>query len=293
MKHKNIIIITILGVLATISSVIFFNREYLSETIFDIAKPKKERNFKLEFENTSCNSKEIIVYTYPDNHVIYSKCGNVYYIEGKNKITLAEAIEKEYITIQNISDKIEFVGAIYDGGSELYKYTDEFNNFANASFQLELCNKLRTCKDQTFLSVDSKDYKCMDPVREKDFKISFEDKTCKSEEKVIYTYSDGKKIYSTCGEIYYEDADHKNITLGEAIDKEYIHIEHFTFKMNLVKTVFDDEIGYTKTNIYGYNKKKKTISNTSFKLEICNKLNGERVKNQIFTSYESNNYKCA
>lgn len=293
MKDKKIIIITILGVLAVISSVIFINREYLRETIFDIVKPQKERNFKLEFENKSCNSKEIIVYTYPDNHVIYSKCGDIYYIEGKDKIPLAEALDKKYITIQNIYDKMKFMGAIYDGGSELYKYTDEFNNFANTSFQLELCNKVRTCKDQTFLSIDSKDYKCMDSLREKDFKISFEDKTCNLKEKVIYTYSDGKKIYSTCGEIYYEDDDHKNITLGEAIDKEYIHINHFPFKMNLIKTVFDEEIGYTKTNIYEYNKNKKTISNTSFKLEICNKLNGERVMNQIFTSYNNKDYKCA
>ncbi len=161
MKKNTIIILgVVLLILTTIISIIFINRENLKETIFD--KPKEEKKFEITLEDETCNSKEIKLYTYDEGNSLYSRCGEVFYTESdKDKMTLADALSKKYITIKEITDKMEAIEAIYDGGTVVYEYKENTNDLSKNKFRLEVCHKTNGSRDQLFLSTESTDYKCL------------------------------------------------------------------------------------------------------------------------------------
>lgn len=118
------------------------------------------------------------------------------------------------------------------------------------------------------------------------FKISLEDASCNSKEKSIYTYEDGRVIYSRCGEIYYSGNQEDNIKLGEALKKKYITIEDITKSMEEIEAIYDGG-----TIVYEYNSKDGDFSTNRFRLEVCKKRGGSH--DQLFLSADSNDYKCA
>lgn len=113
------------------------------------------------------------------------------------------------------------------------------------------------------------------------FKITLKNPKCDSKEKVIHTFSDGRKVISRCGDIKYNE-----FSLSEALDNYYIDIETIASKMNLIEGVYDGG-----TRVYEYKKKEYGISKDNFKLEICNKIDGS--KDILFLSSKSKKYKCA
>lgn len=245
-------------------------------------KEGKLKNFKLEFSNPNCTSYERHIY--PDEgYDVYSRCGDIYYTDEEHiKVPLGEAIENEIITIKDITNKMNLIDKSEDNSSQVYLYNSKDKEMSDTYFRLEVCDK----KDHIFFMHDkSSKYDCT-PKKEKDFTITLENGRCNSKEKVIYEYNDEYKIYSRCGDIYYSDNEHTNIPLKDAIDNYYITAWDIANKMEEKDAVYDGG-----TIIYEYNKKKQTLSNSSFRLEICNKISGR--KDQLFLSINSNNYKCA
>lgn len=157
MQNKNIIIASVLGVLIIISSVIFFNHEYLRENIFGV---DNDKNFKIELANQTCTSADSPIYNGSSNLSIISRCDEIYYSDNKNKIPLGEAIEKDIIRIKDIYNKMEVYDAVFDGGTTIYEYNKKSNTLSNSSFRLEVCNKINGKRDQLFLSIHSNNYKC-------------------------------------------------------------------------------------------------------------------------------------
>ena len=276
MSKKNIIIVSVLGVLAIISSVIFLN---IRKKTFDDTNDKK---FKIEFANPNCTSADSTIKpNYSPN--IISRCGEIYYSDDNHKdIPLGEAIENEYITNNDLTNKMTLIDKSDNDLSEVYIYNSPDKSLSNVNFRLEVCKD----KDRlVFMNDKTSDYTCT-PRKEKDFTITLENGKCNSKEKVIYEINENYKIYSRCGNIYYTDKNNNKIPLSEAIENYYITTWDIANKMEVYDAVFDGG-----TTIYQYNKKSESLSDSSFKLEICNKINGKR--DQLFLSIHSNNYKCA
>lgn len=246
---------------------------------------KKEdipKNFKLEFSNPNCTSNVGPVYN--SGHIdVYSRCGDIYYTDEEHiKVPIGEAIENKIITVDEITNKMNLIDKSDDDSSHVYLYNSEDKELSDTYFRLEVCDK----RDDIFFIHDKTNtYECT-TRKEKDFTLTLENGRCNSKEKVIYEYNEDYKIYSRCGDIYYSDTEHTNIPLGDAIDNYYITAWDIAKRMEEDIYVYDGG-----TAVYKYNKKKKTISDSSFRLEICNKLGGK--KDQLFLSINSNNYKCA
>ncbi len=240
------------------------------------------KNFKLEFSNPNCTSYEGPIYPY-EGYDVYSRCGDIYYTDDEHiKIPLGEAIENQVITVDEITNKMNLIDKSDDGSSHVYLYNSENKEMSDTYFRLEVCDK----RDYIFFIHDkTNNYDCTQR-KEKEFTLTLENGRCNSKEKVIYEYNEDYKIYSRCGDIYYSDKEHANMPLGEAIDKYYITAWDIAKKMEEKVAVYDGG-----TVVYEYNKKKQTLSNSSFRLEICNK-SSER-KDQLFLSIHSDNYKCA
>ena len=120
---------------------------------------RKEKDFKLTFENGKCNAKEKIIYTSRDGYNIYSRCGEIYYTDESNdKIPLSIALEKDYITTWDISDKMQLGDVFYDG-TEVYEYNKNEKTISDTSFKLEFCATLDGLNDQLFLAINSDNYK--------------------------------------------------------------------------------------------------------------------------------------
>lgn len=160
-NNKKIILGVIILILITVVSVVYINRGYLKETIF--TKPKTdEKKFEIFLEDETCKSEEIKLYTYDEGNSLYSRCGKVYYIgDDKEKIPLEEALSSNYITIKDITSKMEEIDAIYDGGTVVYEYKEKTNDLSKNKFRLEVCHKRNGSHDQLFLSTESTDYKCL------------------------------------------------------------------------------------------------------------------------------------
>lgn len=133
-----------------------------------------------------------------------------------------------------------------------------------------------------FMNDKNNDYTCT-PRKEKDFTITLENGKCNSKEKIIYELNENYKIYSRCGNIYYTDKNNNKIPLSEAIDNYYITPWDIADKMESDGAFFDG------TYIYKYNKKSKSLSDSSFKLELISTANGTH--GYLFLSYNSDNFK--
>ena len=271
MSKKNIIIVSVLGVLAIISSVIFLN---IRKKTFNDTNDKK---FKIEFANPNCTSADSTIKpNYSPN--IISRCGEIYYSDDNHKdIPLGEAIENEYITNNDLTNKMTLIDKSDNDLSEVYIYNSPDKSLSNANFRLEVC------KDRlVFMNDKTNDYTCT-TRKEKDFTITLENGKCNSKEKVVYELNDNYKVYSRCGNIYYSDKNNNKIPLSEAIDNYYITPWDIADKMESEGAFFDG------TYIYKYNKKEKTLSDSSFKLELISTARG--VHGYLFLSYNSNNFK--
>lgn len=117
------------------------------------------------------------------------------------------------------------------------------------------------------------------------FTLEFTNKKCNSKEKVIYTFEDGQKIYSRCGNVYYV-IDNNRLPLSDALDSNEVTIEDITSRMKAILGVYDGG-----TIVYEYNKDNNVLGNSSFRLEKCNQINGS--KDMLFLAITSDNYKCA
>lgn len=116
---------------------------------------------KLSFSDRTCSSKTKVIYTFEDGKKIYSRCGDIYYYdEVNNKMTLGEALDNEIIIIRDITDKMVLIAALYDGGTNVFEYNNEFDNLANNSFRFEICRQINGKKDMLFLQVTSDNYMC-------------------------------------------------------------------------------------------------------------------------------------
>lgn len=277
MSKKNIIIVSVLGVISIIASILYLNN----------LKTENVKNFKITFEDSRCDSRERPVYEYPYSNLplIASNCGQVYYTDDKNdKITLKKAMDDNLITFEDIIDKMKVIDS--DSYATIYEYNVKDNGLSDTNFKIEVCEPNNRSYINQFYSYAPEEYNCFKKKQvEKDFTIELENGRCNSKEQVIHTYSDGRKIYSRCGQIYYVDEKNR-IPLGEAIEKDIIRIKDISNKMEVYDAVFDGG-----TTIYQYNKKNNTLSNSSFRLEVCNKIPSKR--DQLFLSIHSNNYKCA
>ncbi|MCX4365689.1 MAG: hypothetical protein OSJ70_07955 [Bacilli bacterium] len=158
MKKEHIILISIIAIVITVALIIFLNKDILKNT----ATIDEKKMFKISLENKNCDSEEKVIYTYKDGKKIYSKCGEVYYIDNKEKkMLLSEALENELLTIDDISNQMENILGLYDGGTIVYQYNAEKKSLSEDSFKLEVCNKMQGSKDIQFLSITSTEYKCV------------------------------------------------------------------------------------------------------------------------------------
>lgn len=94
----------------------------------------------LSFEGQELNSSFIEIFELSDGRKVYSTFAENYYLDGDTKIELSEALENEYITVDDIIAKMEYHDALNDGGSIIYKYSKDDNNLANRDFYLASCN---------------------------------------------------------------------------------------------------------------------------------------------------------
>lgn len=126
----------------------------------DVITTKPIKEFKLEFDNKKCNSKEKVIYTYLDGRKIYSRCGDIYCVLDNDKIPLSDALDNNLINIEDVTDKMENILGAYDGGTVVFEYDKNKGTIADSSFRLEVCNKIDGSKDMLFLSSKSDNYKC-------------------------------------------------------------------------------------------------------------------------------------
>ncbi len=110
-------------------------------------------------ENPKCNSKEKVIYEYPDGRKIRSRCGEVYYKDDDSH-KLSDALNSSIISIEDISKKMNVILGVYDGGTIVYEYKLGEDNFSNGSFRLEICKKINGSHDMLFLSKKSNNYIC-------------------------------------------------------------------------------------------------------------------------------------
>ena len=279
MKKKTIIITIVLVIIIVTASILYLNN----------LKTENVKNFKITFEDSRCDSRERPVYEYPYSNLplIASNCGQVYYTDDKNdKITLEKAMDDNLITFEDIIDKMKVIDS--DQYATIYGYNVKDNDLSDINFKIEVCEPTNRSYIHQFYSYAPEQYNCLKKEQEeKEFIIELENGKCNSKEQVIYTYPDGRKIYSRCGKIYFYYIDENNkIPLGEAIENDIIRIKDISNKMEVFDAVFDGG-----TVVYEYNKKSESLSDSSFRLEVCNKINGKR--DQLFLSIHSDNYKCA
>lgn len=165
-NNKKTILLALAIIFAIIASVISFNKKDINTIIDEENKEEKQKegikkDFKIELENSKCNYKWKTIYEYYDGKKIKSKCGEVYYIENNSdKITLKEAIDKQYITIKDITDNMEVIWGAFDGGSTLFGYDVENNTISDARFNLEVCKVISGNKNQLFISSNDKKNYC-------------------------------------------------------------------------------------------------------------------------------------
>ena len=84
---------------------------------------KKQTIFS--FEGQELNSSFIEIFELSDGRKVYSTFPENYYLDGDTKIELSEALENEYITVDDIIAKMEYHDALNDGGSIIYKYSKD------------------------------------------------------------------------------------------------------------------------------------------------------------------------
>lgn len=125
-----------------------------------IITTKKYNDFKLEFEDKKCNSKEKVIHTFNDGRKIYSRCGNIYYVSGDDKKPLSAALNNNDIQVTDITSRMEVTLGVYDGSTTVYEYRPENLGLGDNSFKFEKCNATNGSKDMLFLSSKSDNYKC-------------------------------------------------------------------------------------------------------------------------------------
>ena len=77
-----------------------------------------------------------------NGRTVYSEFSENYYIDDDgNKIDLKEALENNYISMDEIIKNMELVDSMNDGGSALYKAKDNSLNDTNELY-LAFCNSL-------------------------------------------------------------------------------------------------------------------------------------------------------
>ncbi len=167
MKNKRLIILSVLSVFFASFP---FTLSLLEKDInlkLDIEKKEKKKekvikkDFKIELEKSKCNAKWKTIYEYADGKKIKSKCGEVYYLdENSNKVTLREALDKEYINIADITNNMEVIWATFDGGSTLYGFDKETSTISENGFNLEVCRAISGNKNIFFISTKDKEYYC-------------------------------------------------------------------------------------------------------------------------------------
>lgn len=166
MKKSKIIIPLIVIILVVVIFTMFFlkNKEN-KQIIEDIPENKQEEkvreSFTIELNNPKCNSKWQTIYEYEDGKKMKSKCGKVYYVGAETgKTEIGDAITKGYVTIKEITDNMEVLRGIFDGGTILFGYNKDKNTISNSSFNLEVCNNLSGNKNELFISSKDTEYYC-------------------------------------------------------------------------------------------------------------------------------------
>lgn len=119
-----------------------------------------KKEFQLVFENEKCDSKEKIIYEYPDGKRIRSRCGEIFYQEDNEKHKLGDILKKQNLQIEDITKNMTLILGVYDGGTVVYQYNPIDYKLSNNSFKLEICKKINGCQDMLFLSSKSEDYIC-------------------------------------------------------------------------------------------------------------------------------------
>lgn len=165
MKKSRIIIPSIIILVVIISIIIFLKKDDNNPKIENIPDNKQEEkvreSFTIELKNPKCNSKWQTIYTYEDGKKMKSKCGKVYYIGADTgKLELGDAINKGYVTIKEITDKMEVLWGVFDGGTILFGYNKDKNTISESSFNLEVCNNLSGNKNELFIASKDTEYYC-------------------------------------------------------------------------------------------------------------------------------------
>lgn len=84
----------------------------------------------------------ILITKLENGRTVYSEFSENYYIDDDgNKIDLKEALENNYISMDEIIKNMELVDSMNDGGSALYKAKDNSLNDTNELY-LASCNSL-------------------------------------------------------------------------------------------------------------------------------------------------------
>lgn len=96
---------------------------------------------KLLISEEEIPSDLIEIYKVNENTTIYAEF-EISYRSKDGLINLRDALDKGFITIEDIMNKMESVDALNDGGSISFKYETKMNDLANKDFYLVRCKKL-------------------------------------------------------------------------------------------------------------------------------------------------------
>jgi hypothetical protein len=100
------------------------------------------KNTLLYFGNTQPMDYFSKVFRIDSHSTVYSEYPGIKFKKSNEYIALAEALEENLITIDDIISKMKYTDEANDGGSKVYEFTAGDNDLANISFTLIQCNTL-------------------------------------------------------------------------------------------------------------------------------------------------------
>lgn len=106
------------------------------------AQMDDRQSFSLVLEDKVDDNTLVKVAQVDDERDFYTTYETIYYVTNTDKLSLADAFDQGYVSVDDILKHLEFVDAANDGGSLYYRYVQNETAFANTDFLLASCNSL-------------------------------------------------------------------------------------------------------------------------------------------------------